>query len=77
MPEWLRSLALGLQGGNSPIVVCNDCDLEDAVKGAHEALFFNMVRCVRCTALHMLWLQHARRLRSARRVCVVPSGRVP
>lgn len=48
MPEWLRSLALGLQGGNSPIVVCNDCDLEDAVKGAHEALFFNMVRCACC-----------------------------
>lgn len=32
------------QGGNSPIVVCDDCDLDDAVKGAHEALFFNMVR---------------------------------
>lgn len=30
-------------GGNSPVVVCDDADLDAAVQGAHEALFFNMV----------------------------------
>ncbi|PRW56317.1 aldehyde dehydrogenase [Chlorella sorokiniana] len=37
-------------GGNSPIVVCDDCDLEDAVQGAHEALFFNMGQACECGA---------------------------
>ncbi|KAI7838277.1 hypothetical protein COHA_007931 [Chlorella ohadii] len=37
-------------GGNSPIVVCDDCNLEEAVKGAHEALFFNMGQACECGA---------------------------
>ncbi|KAL4449497.1 hypothetical protein ABPG77_007141 [Micractinium sp. CCAP 211/92] len=35
-------------GGNSPVVVCDDADLDDAVKGAHEALFFNMGQACEC-----------------------------
>jgi hypothetical protein len=39
----LKPVSLEL-GGNSPVVVCDDADLDAAVQGAHEALFFNMVR---------------------------------
>lgn len=38
-------------GGNSPVVICDDCDLDAAVKGAHEALFFNMVRLGGCVCV--------------------------
>jgi len=38
-------------GGNSPIVVAPDCDMDLAVKGCHEALFFNTVR-EECFAVH-------------------------
>jgi hypothetical protein len=38
-------------GGNSPVVICDDCDLDAAVKGAHEALFFNMVRLGMCVCV--------------------------
>ncbi|EFN58462.1 hypothetical protein CHLNCDRAFT_50233 [Chlorella variabilis] len=37
-------------GGNSPVVVCGDADLEAAVRGAHEALFFNMGQACECGA---------------------------
>lgn len=42
----LKPVTLEL-GGNSPVVVCDDADLDAAVQGAHEALFFNMVRAAR------------------------------
>jgi len=32
-------------GGKSPNIVFADCDLEDAVKKSHEAVFFNMGQC--------------------------------
>lgn len=37
-------------GGNSPVVVCDDADLDAAVQGAHEALFFNMGQACECGA---------------------------
>ena len=30
-------------GGKSPCIICPDADLDTAVEGAHDALFFNMV----------------------------------
>lgn len=37
-------------GGNSPVVVCDDCDMDAAVQGVHEALFFNMGQACECGA---------------------------
>lgn len=31
-------------GGKSACIVCEDVDLDEAVQGAHDALFFNHVR---------------------------------
>ena len=33
-------------GGKSPCIICPDADLDTAVEGAHDALFFNMVRAI-------------------------------
>lgn len=35
-------------GGKSPCIICPDADIDHAVEGAHDALFFNMGQC--CTA---------------------------
>ncbi|KAK9863136.1 hypothetical protein WJX84_007763, partial [Apatococcus fuscideae] len=35
-------------GGKSPNIICPDADIDEAVEGAHFALFFNMGQC--CTA---------------------------
>lgn len=37
-------------GGKSPCIICADADLDEAVEGAHEALFFNMVRLAAASA---------------------------
>ena len=37
-------------GGNSPVVVAPDADMESAVAGAHEALFFNTGEACECGA---------------------------
>lgn len=31
-------------GGKSPCIICPDADMDTAVEGAHNALFYNMVR---------------------------------
>lgn len=50
-------------GGKSPCIICPDADIDTAVEGAHDALFFNMVRvrlcsfspfCSGCCAVFML-----------------------
>lgn len=38
----LKRVTLEL-GGKSPNIILDDCDIEQAVEGAHFALFFNMV----------------------------------
>lgn len=38
----LKRVTLEL-GGKSPNIILDDCDLEEAVEGAHFGLFFNMV----------------------------------
>lgn len=38
----LKRVTLEL-GGKSPIIVCADADIDDAVETAHFGLFFNMV----------------------------------
>ncbi|KAL4449498.1 hypothetical protein ABPG77_007142 [Micractinium sp. CCAP 211/92] len=45
----LKPVTLEL-GGNSPVVVCEDADLEEAVQGCHHALFFNMGQACECGA---------------------------
>lgn len=40
----LKRVTLEL-GGKSPNIILDDCDLEQAVEGAHFALFFNMGQC--------------------------------
>jgi len=35
-------------GGKSPCIICPDADIDHAVEGAHDALFFNMV-CLTAT----------------------------
>lgn len=44
-------------GGKSPNIICPDADIDEAVEGAHFALFFNMV----CAPLQP-WLKHCRPL---------------
>ena len=41
--ERIKPVTLEL-GGKSPCIICPDADLDTAVEGAHDALFFNMVR---------------------------------
>ncbi|KHJ43285.1 aldehyde dehydrogenase family protein [Trichuris suis] len=43
----LKKVTLEL-GGKSPNIICADCDLDQAVKGAHLGVFANMGQC--CTA---------------------------
>lgn len=45
--ERIKPVTLEL-GGKSPCIVCPDADIDEAVEGAHNALFFNMGQC--CTA---------------------------
>ena len=40
--EGIKPVTLEL-GGKSPVVVCPDADIDEAVEIAHQALFFNMV----------------------------------
>ena len=39
--EHIKPVTLEL-GGNSPVVVCPDADIQQAAEGAHFALFFNI-----------------------------------
>ena len=41
--EGIKPVTLEL-GGKSPVIVCEDADLDEAVDIAHEALFMNHVR---------------------------------
>lgn len=45
--EGIKPVTLEL-GGKSPVIVCEDADLDEAVEIAHQALFFNAGQC--CTA---------------------------
>eukprot|EP00891_Asterochloris_glomerata_P008274 jgi/Astpho2/8274/Aster-01357 len=45
--DFIKPVTLEL-GGKSPCIICPDADLDQAVEGAHFALFFNMGQC--CTA---------------------------
>ncbi|DBB05307.1 TPA: Aldehyde dehydrogenase 2 member B7, mitochondrial [Trebouxia sp. C0006] len=45
--ERIKPVTLEL-GGKSPCIICPDADIDHAVEGAHDALFFNMGQC--CTA---------------------------
>lgn len=40
--EGIKPVTLEL-GGKSPVVICEDADLDEAVEIAHEALFMNHV----------------------------------
>ena len=43
--EGIKPVTLEL-GGKSPVIVCPDADLDEAVDIAHEALFMNHVRLI-------------------------------
>lgn len=43
-------------GGKSPCIICPDADLDTAVEGAHDALFFNMVSLPLLALRAILWV---------------------
>ncbi len=47
--ERIKPVTLEL-GGKSPCIICPDADIDTAVEGAHDALFFNMVRVCLCSS---------------------------
>ncbi len=51
----LKRVTLEL-GGKSPNIVFADADMDEAIEGAHEALFFNQGQC--CTAGSRLFVEH-------------------
>ena len=51
----LKRVTLEL-GGKSPNIVFADADMDEAIEGAHQALFFNQGQC--CTAGSRLFVEH-------------------
>lgn len=51
--EGIKPVTLEL-GGKSPFIVCADCDIDEAVETAHQALFFNHVSCLLPIELHLI-----------------------
>ena len=47
--ERIKPVTLEL-GGKSPCIICPDADIDTAVEGAHDALFFNMVTVCLCSS---------------------------